>query len=67
MEILKNILEYVFILLPIFAGGGFLIWKVIQIEEQRSAKWLETMEAFRLTCNDFRFWLLRNLKKDGVK
>lgn len=67
MEILKQIMEFLFIVLPILSGVGFMFWKVIQIEKKRTEEYATTMEQLRLTCIDFRHWMLRSLRTEDGK
>ena len=55
MEILKTILEFVFAILPIIAGVGFFIWKVLQLENARTDEYRQTMVDIR--------YLVRYLKQ----
>ena len=47
MEILKTILELVFIVLPFIGGGGFFLWKALQLEKARTDEYRQTMVDIR--------------------
>lgn len=55
MEILKTILELVFIALPLIGGSGFFFWKALQLEKARNEEYKQTMIDIR--------YLVRYLKQ----
>lgn len=67
MEILKNILDAVFFGLPLIGGGGFFLWKALQLEKARNEEYIHTMETITKTCGDFQIWLLQNTRKEDGK
>ena len=67
MEILKTILELVFIAMPLIGGGGFFLWKELQLEKARNDEYIHTLEMITKTCGHFQIWLLQNTRKEGGK
>lgn len=67
MEILKTILELVFIVLPFFGGVGFFCWEALQMEKARNEEYIHTLETITKTCGHFQIWLLQNTRKEGDK
>lgn len=55
MEILKTILELVFIAMPLIGFGGFTLWKALQLEKARNEEYKQTMVDIR--------YLVRYLKQ----
>ena len=47
LEILKTILELVFIAIPLIGGGGFFLWKALQLEKARNEECKQTMAVIR--------------------
>lgn len=47
MEILKTILELVFIAMPLIGGGGFFLWKALRLEKVRNEEYKQTMADIR--------------------
>ena len=67
MEIFDQIMQALFVWFPLLGGVGYFAWKAFEIEKKRTAEYANTMLQLRLTCTDFRHWMLRSLRTEDRK
>lgn len=60
MEIFDQIMQAFFVWFPLLGGGGFFLWKALQLEKARNDEYKQTMAGIR----EFVRYLHQ---KEGVK
>ena len=66
MEIVKEILAYVFVVAPILGFAGFWLWKMHLQEKARISKLNDAVKAHEDACNVVRCYLYERMRRDEL-